>query len=159
MAFYDKYYDAISGGYDELYGEEQRLKYLFLIDWLADLQGSTLDVGSGTGIITEFFEPSVLTDRSMGMLKLAEGYRIVCDARFLPFKNECFNNITCFTVLQDIIDKRLVIREFHRVCTDKVIVTITKKLKAREELEKLFIPFKLLQYREQDKDHCFLLSK
>ncbi|MBD3312099.1 methyltransferase domain-containing protein [archaeon] len=153
-----EYYDKLSQGYDELYGAEQREKYEFLKDWLSSLKGSILDVGSGTGIINEFIKPDVLTDSSLGMLSRAEGTRVVCDARFLPFKDKSFDNITCFTVLQDIIDKKRVVKELERVCSDKLIITILKKLKSREELELLFNDFKIADFKEQAKDYCFLLK-
>ncbi len=152
------YYDSISNGYNELYGDEQREKYLFVNDWLLSLKGSILDVGSGTGIINEFIKPTVLTDNSFNMLKKASGVRVCCDARFLPFKDKSFDNITCFTVLQDIIDKERVINELRRVCKDKIIITILKKLKRVEDVKKLFKNLRLIEFREQEKDYCFLLS-
>ena len=118
------YYDELSEGYEELYGDEQREKYELLKDWIGTLKGLTLDVGSGTGIINEFFKPFVLTDSSFNMLRKASGKRIVCDARYLSFKDKSFNNVTCFTVLQDILNKRRVINELKRVCSDKIIITI-----------------------------------
>ncbi len=152
------YYDSISNGYNELYGEEQRKKYLFVNDWLLSLKGSILDVGSGTGIINEFIKPTVLTDNSFNMLKKANGVRVCCDARFLPFKDKSFDNITCFTVLQDIIEKKRVINELKRVCKDKIIITILKKLKQVDDVKKLFNGLRLIDFREQEKDYCFLLS-
>jgi len=151
------YYDMLSKGYDELYGEEQREKYEFVKEWLDSLQGTILDVGSGTGIICEFIKPTVLTDSSLGMLSKAEGTRIVCDARYLPFKNKCFDNSTCFTVLQDVYEKQRVVDELTRVTKSKIIITILKKLKSRESIEQLFKGFSV-EYREQERDHCFLLS-
>lgn len=153
-----EYYDKLSRGYDELYGAEQRAKHELLSDWLKLLKGSVLDIGSGTGIINEFIKPDVLTDSSFGMLSRAEGARVVCDARFLPFRDKSFDNITCFTVLQDVINKRKVLKGFERVCRDKVLITILKKLKTREELESLFKGFEVLEFREQAKDYCFLLK-
>ena len=152
------YYDQLSQGYEELYGEEQREKYRFVKDWLDKLEGVTLDVGSGTGIINEFIKPLILTDSSFGMLSKAEGTRVLCDARYLPFKDQVFDNCTCFTVLQDIYGKQRVVDELARVTKGKIIITILKKLKTREGVEKLFKGFKV-EYREQEKDHCFLLSK
>lgn len=153
-----EYYDGISSGYDELYGDEQRAKYKIVSDWLLTLSGSTLDVGSGTGVINEFFKPSVLSDFSFGMISFATGERVVCDARFLPFKNKSFDNITCFTVLQDVYNKDMVVDEFKRVARYKILVTVLKRLKSREELEALFKAFKIIDYREEEKDHCFLLE-
>lgn len=153
-----EYYDGIAQGYDELYGDEQRAKYSVVRDWFYSLEGSTLDVGSGTGVISEFFKPTVLSDFSFGMISFATGERVVCDARFLPFKNKSFDNITCFTVLQDIIEKQLVVDEFKRVARSKLLVTVLKRLKSREELESLFKGLKILDYREEEKDHCFLLG-
>jgi len=153
-----EYYDGISQGYDELYGDEQRAKYKVVSDWLLSLTGSTLDVGSGTGVISEFFKPTVLSDFSFGMISYATGERVVCDGRFLPFKNKSFDNISCFTVLQDVFEKDLVISEFKRVARAKLLITVLKRLKSREELEGLFKGLKVLDYREEDKDHCFLLE-
>jgi ubiquinone/menaquinone biosynthesis C-methylase UbiE len=152
------YYDQLSSGYNELYGDEQRAKYVFVNDWLASLQGMTLDVGAGTGLINEFMKPAVLMDSSFSMLVKAAGVRVVADARFLPFKDASFNNITCFTVLQDVFDKQLLVDELARVARDKILITVLKKLKSREELELLFKGLDLIDYREERKDHCFLLA-
>ncbi len=152
------YYDDMCEGYDELYGEEQRKKYAFLKDWLESLEGLTLDVGSGTGIINEFFKPAVLSDSSFKMIKRASGTRVVCDARYLPFKDKSFDNITCFTVLQDILEKEKVIKELKRVCRGRIILTLLKRLKTKEEIESLFDGFDIVDYREEEKDHCFFLE-
>lgn len=153
-----EYYDKLSRGYDELYGDEQRRKHDFLFDWLESLDGSVLDVGSGTGIINEFINPDVLTDSSFEMLLRADGPRVVSDARFLPFKNKSFDNVTCFTLLQDIINKKRVVSELRRVCKNFLIITVLKKLKSREEFESLFNGFELVEFREHVKDFCFLLK-
>jgi ubiquinone/menaquinone biosynthesis C-methylase UbiE len=153
-----EYYDKLSEGYDELYGEEQRAKHRFVQDWLDSLEGRVLDVGSGTGIINEFIKPFILTDSSLEMLKRADGQRICCDIRFLPFKDKSFNAVTCITVLQDVIDKKKAIKELTRVCKGRLVITILKKLRTREELESLFKGLKVIEYREQERDHCFLLS-
>ncbi|MFA5406016.1 MAG: class I SAM-dependent methyltransferase [Candidatus Nanoarchaeia archaeon] len=153
------YYDQLSTGYNELYGDEQRAKFTFVKDWLAALEGQSLDVGAGTGLINEFYAPTVLLDSSFGMLSKAKGVQVVADARFLPFKDQSFDNITCFTVLQDIINKKQVIAELVRVVRDKILITVLKKLKSREELTSLFKGLTVLDYREEEKDHCFLLSK
>ncbi|HLE06341.1 MAG TPA: methyltransferase domain-containing protein [Candidatus Nanoarchaeia archaeon] len=153
-----EYYDGISSGYDELYGDEQRAKYSVVKDWLFSLAGTTLDVGSGTGVVSEFFKPAVLSDFSFGMISFASGARVVCDARFLPFKDKSFDNISCFTVLQDVYNKRVVVDEFKRVARYKLLITVLKRLKSREELEALFKGLKILDYREEEKDHCFLLE-
>jgi ubiquinone/menaquinone biosynthesis C-methylase UbiE len=152
------YYDELSDGYEELYGDEQREKYQFIQDWLQSLEGRVLDVGSGTGIINEFIKPLVLTDSSLEMLKKAKGQRVCCDARFLPFKDKSFNAVTCITVLQDIIDKQKVVKELERVSNGEIIITVLKKLKTRGELEALFKGLKVIDYRAQEKDHCFHLS-
>ncbi len=154
----NEYYDKLSKGYDELYGEEQRRKYETVKDWLLQLEKPIIDVGSGTGIINEFIKPAILTDSSIEMLKKATGQRVCCDARFLPFKSKSFKSVTCFTVLQDVIEKDLVIKELTRVSSDKIIITVLKKLKTREQIEQLFKNLEELDYREEDKDHCFLLK-
>lgn len=52
----------------------------------------------------------------------------------------------------------MVVKEFSRVCKDLVILTILKRLKTREEIEALFKDyFEVLDYREEERDHCFLL--
>lgn len=139
-----EYYDELSAGYDELYGVEQRAKFEFVSDWLEDLPQPVLDVGAGTGLLSEFLDSVVLCDSSLGMLSKASGLRVVGDARFLPFKDKSFKSITCFTMLQDVVDKQSVLRELHRVASERVILTILKRSRTKEGVESLFKGFEVL---------------
>ena len=48
------YYDGISKGYDELYGQEQLLKWSKVKEIITFSREDTiLDIGCGTGILTE----------------------------------------------------------------------------------------------------------
>ncbi len=152
------YYDVISKGYNNLYGEEQIKKYAFLKDWLDSLRGTTLDIGAGTGLLNKFFKPDVLLDNSFNMLLHAKGCRVCADALNLPFKNKSFDNIISFSVLQDVKDKQRFVDEVYRVVRSKAIITLTKRGKSIEELKKLFRNFNIIEIREQEKDFCFLLK-
>jgi len=153
-----RYYDTISKGYSELYASEQESKFVLLKDWLLSLKGLTLDLGAGIGLIQKYFKPSVSADLSIEMLNLNQGLRVCCDARALPFKDKSFDNLISFTMLQDIKAKNEVLSEIKRVCKEKVILTLLKRGKQLSSVKSILKDFKVLEFREHDKDYCFLLT-
>ncbi len=156
-----EYYDALSSGYGELYSEEQLDKFEFLMSWLKTLKGFILDLGAGTGLIQKFFIPSVSADSSIEMLKRNNNpNRVCCDARFLPFKDESFNSLISVTMLQDVKEKRRVLREIARVCKGVIILTILKRNYNKERLDALMSKnFEIIYFDVQGKDYCYYLKR
>lgn len=157
----DEYYDQLSKGYDELYGREQLDKIEFLMPWLKSLAGFTLDLGAGTGLLNKRFESSVSVDSSLEMLKKNTGQnRVLCDARFLPFKDDSFDSLISITMLQDVRDKNRVLREVKRVCKGAVILTVLKRNYSKGKLDSLFTKyFDILFFDIQEKDYCYYLKR
>lgn len=116
------YYDAISNGYDELYGGEQTEKYARIMSIVIGLPHSIiLDMGCGTGLFFQYLEKQgvrpkyyVCTDISRGMLyrfleKTIGGARVPvdpvrADARRPPFRDSSFDltvSVTMFNNLEE----------------------------------------------------------
>ncbi|PIO00493.1 hypothetical protein COT72_02195 [archaeon CG10_big_fil_rev_8_21_14_0_10_43_11] len=117
------YYNAISKGYDELYGREQEEKWDALKTFV---QGKTLDIGCGTGIITKHIKNVVGLDSSPGMLAHLSGIKVIGDACALPFKDKSFDTALSLTLLQDVSEPERAIREMKRV-SKRVVFSVLKK--------------------------------
>jgi len=132
------YYDSISKGYNELYGEEQKKKACLLKQHLK-IKGLLLDIGAGTGISTEEFKDKaicILLDPSLKMLKKANGLRVCASAEALPFKEKTFDTIVSLTALHHVnLEKAL--KEIDRVKKDSAEVGLTILNKSSIAHEKL----------------------
>lgn len=114
-----EYYDKLADVYDELYGQEQTVKYLKA---LAYVSGSRIvDVGCGTGIGTGLLSPRYVlcVDISLGMLRkaAARGLDIdllAADAYLLPLRRRSFDTALAITVFERLEDSR-VLADFAEV--------------------------------------------
>lgn len=145
MNIVSKYYDAISQGYEELYGEEQRKKFE-VIKELINFSGKILDVGCGNGKITneiaEKGEFVVGMDISKGMISKAKkekAFFIIADACSLPFKDDSFDIVISITVLQDIKEPLKALKEMKRVCKERILLSVLKRNWNREKLYKCIL--------------------
>ncbi len=104
-----EYYDNLAEIYDELYGQEQMVKYLKA---LAYIEGDrVVDVGCGTGIGIPFLSPRYVLciDISLGMLRKAiarslDADMLVADARLLPLRPRSFAAALAITVFERLED-------------------------------------------------------
>lgn len=105
-----EYYDKLSESYDELYGEEQRVKYL---KSLAFVEGErVLDVGCGTGLGLPYLGGRYVLclDISLGMLRRAVARGgdlvdfLVADAYRLPLRAKAFDVALAITVFENAAD-------------------------------------------------------
>ncbi|MEM0361439.1 MAG: class I SAM-dependent methyltransferase [Sulfolobales archaeon] len=116
-----KWYNALSKSYDELYGEEQKVKYRRLFKNVDKELGVVLDVGCGTGTLFEYLITSgfkvsryICMDVSDKIVELAlrklgtfveEGMLIdliIADLAYPPFREEpAFDLIAMITVLKE----------------------------------------------------------
>jgi len=145
-----RYYDELAGSYNSLYGDEQDLK-IDLALGVVRLKDSdlVLDVGCGTGLLFDHIAESVGQivglDLSSGILGVAsERSRelrerckvsiIRADADFMPFREEAFDVIFAFTLLQNLPDPAVTVKEITRVAqTDSTIVITGLKKSFSEE--------------------------
>ncbi|MCD6547459.1 MAG: class I SAM-dependent methyltransferase [Nanoarchaeota archaeon] len=163
------YYNKIAKGYDELYGKEQLRKWNVAKKLIRfSKKDNVLDVGCGTGIITQkiarYVNFVVGLDISEEMIKrarLADNITyIVGDARHLPFEDKKFDKVVSFTVIQDIRNWDKVLKEMKRVSKGIVLLTVLKRNKKLSDIKrKLSKYFKIKKFVEEEKDYIFLLSK
>ncbi|MFC2016736.1 class I SAM-dependent methyltransferase, partial [Chloroflexota bacterium] len=92
------FYKLIAKGYNELYGEEQRIKHNIIKENL-DIKNTDLllDVGCGTGI-SDFNCKVLGIDPSIELLKQnLENQTILAKAENIPFKDNTFDKIISVT--------------------------------------------------------------
>tara|TARA_B110000091_G_C13757876_1_gene450720 strand:- start:813 stop:1496 length:684 start_codon:yes stop_codon:yes gene_type:complete len=75
--------------------------------------GTLLDLGSGASPYNTLYNPDI----DIITLEYNADRRpsVVADAHFLPFKNDAFDYITSYEVLEHVRDPQLVIAEIHRI--------------------------------------------
>jgi ubiquinone/menaquinone biosynthesis C-methylase UbiE len=140
-----EYYDGISPGYDNLYKEEQESKWDVIGGYIQAKGKSVLEVGAGTGIITEKLQRAnrlVAVDLSERMISIAKAKGIkaefmIADAENLPFENKEFDFVISVTVLQDLKNPLKAIEEMRRV-GKKVIFSLLAKGRKAETVRKRF---------------------
>ncbi len=133
-----EYYDGISPGYDELYGEEQEEKWKAIRGYIRVKGKSVLEVGCGTGIISEKLQRAsrlVCLDLSEEMIKIAKrkgvrGKFVISNAEELPFKDKEFDIVISVTVLQDVKRPLKAIEEMKRVGNRIIFSLLAKGKKA-----------------------------
>jgi len=130
--------------YDRRYEEIQRVKYDFITPELPS-SGKILDLGCGTGIFLNMlsrrgaFAVGVDTSREMlGIAKRRGGAPLVlADADHLPFGECCFDAVVSVTLLQNMPNPAMTVKEIARLVKPGGIVALTvlKHKHSRAELE------------------------
>jgi len=121
-------YDQIASVYDRVWARRFEAVARGMAKMMLDSGlETTLDVGTGTGIVPAIFsevlkKPSVSVgcDVSLGMLRQAKARLpqlrvVVADAMALPFQSEAFDVATASFVLSHIRDYRKALKDVHRV--------------------------------------------
>ena len=170
------FYDETATSYRELYTEEQMRKYDAALKVLRDpFLGIVLDVGCGQGLFLQrIFANSTLRvgiDFSLGMLagaKKVTGFVadfLCADADHLPFREQVFDSVFSFTLLQNMPDPSFTLCEILRVAGTNGLVVASFPMNSRL-LEETHIWFKktnkLWVKADSDaasKDHIFLHRK
>jgi len=128
---------VIAESYDELHGEEQKVKYIEGLKAAGGkVSGVVLDAGCGTALLAEHlegYEELISVDISRGMLRKAKAktldkpnvHLVRCDVEFLPFPSEAFDACLAFTVLQNLPNPEVALAEIDRVSKPKAYVAVT----------------------------------
>jgi ubiquinone/menaquinone biosynthesis C-methylase UbiE len=141
-------YNILGGRiYDLRYTEEQSAKYEALLERMTpEPDDVALDIGCGTGLLTERLESQAVgLDISASLLFTARSklrrrdrsYLVMGEAGALPFRDSSFDTVFSVTVLQNTPDPLSSVREMKRVGRAAVGVTTLKKAFTRESFEAL----------------------
>ena len=140
-------YDLTAQMYDQRYSEEQKAKYKAALEGLNITHCSkVLDVGCGTGMffnyVSEMADLVVGVDVSRQLLLQAKKranqhsnvYVVQADADHLPMKNDCFDAVFAFTLLQNIPKPVETLLEIRRAAKHNAKIVVSG-LKAAIDLE------------------------
>ena len=161
------YYDGIAPGYKELYHEEQIKKINLILPHLPTLTPNsiTLDLGSGDGVLNKFIKDSKLIslDLSFELLKLnSNKEKLQACTTKLPIKSNSIDLIIAFTVIQDVGDTKIAIKEMNRILKEKgtLIISFLKNSTKKENiLNNLNNYFKIGKQFEEEKDLILIYKK
>jgi demethylmenaquinone methyltransferase/2-methoxy-6-polyprenyl-1,4-benzoquinol methylase len=139
-------YDATAKHYDPRYTNIQKQKYREVFSHInfSDKE-LILDVGAGTGLLLDFFEENAQNifccDFSINMLKEGRkkhnnGFFICSDIESLPFRENCFDLCTSFSVLQNV-------QNIHKTIEEKLFVIKNNGILILTALKKKFDKNKL----------------
>jgi ArsR family transcriptional regulator len=132
-----KWYNALSAGYDELYGEEQNKKHAKVLQVIGKRKFSIIvDVGCGTGKLLELIAPrSKLTlgiDLSVRMMSKGKHGKtnlgiqwIRADASHLPFQDRIVDGVTSVSMTESgpVLDEHF--NEISRIATEDALLVMT----------------------------------
>ena len=155
------YYDEIARGYNELHFAEQKRKAVLIQRELNLKKSDTLlDVGCGTGKVTELFDCKVTgIDPSTELLKQAKIPVVEGRAESLPFPDNSFDVVISITALHHCKDIHKALREIKRVAKRDIALSILKKAKGFKEIDseirKLFTIKKIV---DDPTDVIFILT-
>lgn len=155
------YYNLISRGYNELYGNEQTNK-ISLIKKHVKINKNTkiLDVGCGTGISSDFDCFVVGIDPSIELLKQNKKIKVIGFAEDLPFKDNSFDYVISVTAMHNFCDIEVSIDEIKRVGKTNFVFSILKKSKKFKNIKRLIEGnFEVEKVVDEDKDFIFFCKQ
>jgi len=169
-------YNLSASVYDQLYGEEQEAKYAEGLRMIPPVNGLTvLDAGCGSGLLLE--KLSRLTSLAVGvdfserMIKIAQSKIklenvefVIGDIENMPFKNDTFNTVFMFTVLNNTPKPLQALSEAWRILKEGgyLVVSFLKKVFTKDEAEMLLNAsgFEIInQSGEKTNDYIYVCSK
>ncbi len=143
------FYNMIANSYDLLYGQEQIEKYKLTIKLgNIEFKGKLLDGGCGSGLFEETFKEKTknclifgvdisrkLLDKAKQKTVNQPNVFLVCgDLDYLPFPPDMFDFCVVFTVLQNLPNPKLTLKEIKRVLRKEACLIATY-LKTKISLE------------------------
>ena len=153
---FKKIFDGAARDYDKIsnhYTRKRRLEYLQISN-----KKKILEVGAGTGIITEYAdETSLCTDISFEMCKQAKKRRkavVCCDAELLPFKKKYFDVIISSEMIYYLENPERFLRESHLMLNDNGEIRISmvnKQMKFVDDIRKILQKFGIKEMYFDDK--------
>jgi len=172
------HYDQTAGGYDAQYAEEQNAKMEAALGNITLKKNSImLDVGCGTGLlfphIANKTQRLIAIDISRTLLKQAKKRAqqhpnlalIQADADHTPFKDQTFHTVFAITLLQNIPNPTVTLREIERIANPEATIglTILKKRFTQKAITELLRKAKLkitiLKTTAKTKDHIITCQK
>ncbi len=142
-----EWYDSLASAYDELYGEEQRAKYVEVLNKLGfDVLNASvrvLDSGCGTGKLLHELVSRGLRGHYIGidlslnlllqgmkhLMNLGSNYLVVDfvagDLMRPPFREGAFNTVFSFTVIRDRVSDIRIINNLRSLTEDRGILAYT----------------------------------
>lgn len=152
-------YDRSAFCYDKRYRSIQWEKYKIMIT--GPIHGRILDLGCGTGLLSEFLQKNVIgIDISLNMLKEAKSRESVlqADIDFLPFRDAVFDAVVSFTCLQNLPSPDYVFKEVRRVLKEgcPFIFTVLQKKFSPGIVEKVTPSFTVAEQKVCGEDIGFI---
>jgi len=136
------FYKLIAKGYNDLYGEEQKIK-LDIIEENLDIKNNDLllDVGCGTGIASKLDCKVIGMDPSAELLQQSNiieyiSSKIRARAELIPFKDNTFDKVISVTSIHNFQGIGEGLKEIKRVGKKDFAFSILKKSKFFNEIEK-----------------------
>ena len=168
-----KRYDLTAEMYEMRYAEEQAAKYKAALESLnINSDSKVLDLGCGTGLLFQHVAAEAQTvvgvDVSIKLLrqakKRAQEFRNVhlvqADADHLPFKNNHFNIVFAFTVLQNLPKPLETLNEIKRNAQQpaSIVVTGLKKVVSLEAFQELLrdAGLQVVSLKDDDSLKCYV---
>lgn len=159
-------YKYTAKSYTELHKQEQEKKLNKIREYLDNNKISLknkkiLDVGSGTGISTEFFEGAIGLEPEIEMIKQGSYNAIQGDAENLPFKDNTFDVVISVTAIHNVEDFEKAILEIKRVLKPKylLVITLLRKSNRFEEIKQVIKKeFDVVEI-DEEKDVIFISHK
>jgi len=163
------FYKLISKGYYELYSDEQEIKYNIIKENL-DIKNKDLllDVGCGSKI-PDFNCKVIGLDNSIEQLRQNhentkifdnKNKKILAKAEYIPFKDNSFDKVISVTSIHNFNNIEGGIREIKRVGKKDFALSILKKSKLFDSIEKeIKFFFNITKIIDGKKDWIFFCSK
>lgn len=146
------HYNSLAHVYDAQYGEEQDAKVKAALNNInLEKDSLVLDAGCGTGLLFKHVgrsirllvgldvSPRILKEAKKRAKRLPTAAVVRADADFTPFRNNVFDAAFAITLLQNMPDPLVTLREMKRVSKDRAFIVVTglKKGFSREVFVKL----------------------